>query len=471
MKQSFRCLLSIGCLGLFSSGTLLAENLFDKYSTVPAQERWKVPGPEEEVAGSQNGWYVTPHDLRPGKFGLAAPGKQVEKISEDEIVMIPQSVWGKYTMKITPNGGSGKFADWAKQFNEDKGVRFNGKVTKVGDDRKTFEAMLETERNKEPDLPVTLEVVKVQGEKPLPQVHSRQYGPHWRHTYDIYYPEGFDPKTDDPLPMVLNIHGGGWGALDKQTSGERWNNAGIAMGSINYRYVNEYQQAPEMTVPVAAPLLDSARAVQDIKYHAEELGIDPNKILLTGGSAGGATSAWLAMINDLADPDSNDPVARTSTRVFASAPHQAQTSLDPKQMQEWIPGITYGSHAFMTQDDFPAEVRKGPKDEQKEKMFQYWLENRDKYLEAIKDFSAYEHASADDPPMLLVYGGQEDVIPPKNTGNATHHPKFGEHLNKKLQELGVESLYWADNVSSGDKAYDGWQGTYFWMLHHSKGKE
>jgi hypothetical protein len=49
---------------------------------------------------------------------------------------------------------------------------------------------------------------------------------------------------------------------------------------------------------------------------------------------------------DLADPESNDAVVRESTRLWAAAPGQAQTSLDPKQMREWIPGITYGAHAF-----------------------------------------------------------------------------------------------------------------------------
>ncbi len=472
MQQLQRYLLTISCLGVsvFSFGNLGAETLFDKYSTEPAETRWEIPGPDEPVAGNQNTWYISPHDIRIGNFGFASPAKKVRKVSEDAIELIPRNVWGQYTWRITPAGDPEKFAEWSKQFSEEKNLRFNGKITDVGEDRKVFQAMLETERDAEPDLPVKMEVVKVENEKRLPEVHSRQYGPHWRHTYDVYYPEGFDPKTDDPLPVVLNIHGGGWGALDKSGYDERWPNSGVAYASMNYRYTGEFRQDPEMTVPVAAPLLDAARGLQHMKYHAEELGIDPNRILATGGSAGGATSAWLALVDDQADPDSPDPIARMSTRIAASTPNQAQTSLDPRQMQEWIPGITYGSQAFIPGDEFPDEVKKGPRDEQKKKQFEYWLENREKYLDAIKDFSAYEHASADDPPMMLVYGGQEDVIPPKDGGNATHHPKFGEYLHKRLQELGVESLYWADNVSTGDDTYDGWQGVYFWTLHHTKGK-
>jgi hypothetical protein len=45
-----------------------------------------------------------------------------------------------------------------------------------------------------------------------------------------------------------------------------------------------------------------------------------------------------------------------------------------------------------------------------------------------------------------------------NDGNATHHPKFGECLHKRLKALGVESCYWADNVECENKRYQGWQG-------------
>jgi acetyl esterase/lipase len=198
--------------------------------------------------------------------------------------------------------------------------------------------------------------------------------------------------------------------------------------------------------PKVAPITQeyAARCLQHVKYHAEKLGIDPDCILLTGGSAGGATSAWLAMRNDLADPDNTDPIAQVSTRALCSTPNQAQTSLDPIQMQKWIPGITYGAHAF--HPDLPKD---------KTERFQYGLAHRDEVLDAIADFSAYQQASADDPPMMPVYGGRKD-IPVADGGNGTHHPKFGEYLDKRLKELGVESYYWCDTVSSGVKRYDGW---------------
>ena len=67
-------------------------------------------------------------------------------------------------------------------------------------------------------MPCRFEVVETQKERRIPEVHSCQYGPPVKHAFDIYYPEDFLPETDEPLPFVVNIHGGGWGALDKINS-------------------------------------------------------------------------------------------------------------------------------------------------------------------------------------------------------------------------------------------------------------
>jgi acetyl esterase/lipase len=198
-----------------------------------------------------------------------------------------------------------------------------------------------------------------------------------------------------------------------------------------------------MTVPVAASLYDTARCLQFVRYHAKELGLDKNRVATWGGSAGGAAAAWLALRDDLADPESDDPVARESTRVTCAIPEQAQTSLDPKQMQEWIPGITYGSHIFLD----PAPAGEGAA------AFAVFLSKREALLPAIREFSAYEWASKEDPPTLFACGGQEDVIPPKDPGNATHHPQFSRRLSERLQSLGAESDWYADNVECRNPRY------------------
>jgi acetyl esterase/lipase len=182
--------------------------------------------------------------------------------------------------------------------------------------------------------------------------------------------------------------------------------------------------------PVEACLTDAARALQFLRSKAEELNIDNERIGATGGSAGGATTLWLALHDDLADPASDDPVARQSTRLWAAAPGQAQTSLDPKQMREWIPGITYGAHAFGID---PVE--------DKEAQFQAFLAARDELLAKgwIQQYSPYELVSADDPPIFQNYGGRGIEEGPGEKGWKTHSPLFGVRLKRRLDEVGVEN--------------------------------
>ena len=98
--------------------------------------------------------------------------------------------------------------------------------------------------------------------------------------------------------------------------------------------------------PVKACVSDAARALQTIRSKARDWNLDPRRIGATGGSAGACTSLWLALHDDLADPKSSDPIARESSRLTCAAVSGAQTSLDPKELREWMPNAIYGGHAF-----------------------------------------------------------------------------------------------------------------------------
>jgi acetyl esterase/lipase len=456
-------------LALFLAASAAAAGPLDRYyKDTGDRPRYAVPKPGEPVVGTQKTWYTMPYDLKPGHFSMNCDG--LSAVTEESFEVTPRSVVGKFTYRFTPlEKPAGRPAEnplHDRQLIAISDVRFDQlaevkdrnvlvrcTVTDVRPDGKGFRAEVPFAGG---PVPCRVDVVAEEDVNRRPEVHSRQYGPHAKHCFDVYYPEG-----DGPFPMLVRIHGGGWGALDKMNNrigqeADGWNERGIAFVSINYRYVSEYDQHPPMTVPVAAPLLDAVRCLQFIRYHAKALRLDPDRVCLTGGSAGGASSAWIALHDDMADPDSPDPVARMSTRVTCSTPHQAQTSLDPKQMREWIPQITYGAHAFFPSGDLP---KKGPE------RFGYFLEHREDILPHIRAFSAYEHASADDPPMLLVYGGQPNVLPAVDGGNATHHPQFGIRLHDRLKELGVESYVWAGDgkteggeVRASSDRYHGWPG-------------
>lgn len=239
------------------------------------------------------------------------------------------------------------------------------------------------------------------------------YGPHARNVLDFY-----PAKSDTPTPVVLYIHGGGWRGGDKKTNPKAFLDKGISVIAINYRYV---QNGVEENVvpPVKAPLGDAARALQCIRSKAAEWNLDKTKIGATGGSAGACTSLWLAFHDDMAKPESDDPIARESTRLYCAAVNGAQVSLDPKELREWMPNYRYGAHAFGLKD------------------IQSLIDNREKVLPWIQEYSPIEHVSKDDPPIALFYGGEVPVVgaSPKDP---THSGIMGVKLAERLEATGVD---------------------------------
>jgi len=219
------------------------------------------------VVGNQNGWFVTPHDMLPGSF---APSGSIENATDDSFEMTPNSVWGEYRFKITRTGPADSptpdlklrqvvsvrdihFAD-LQELTADNTLLFSGTLKTIGEDRKTFLADMGF---KDGPLECRLDLIDCQEKKLPPDVRSMRYGPHWQHTMDIYYPKDRGSK---PLPIILYIHGGGWGALDKEgvnRSVPDWTKLGFAVVSFNYRFVSNANEYPAMSPPVASSRRDS----------------------------------------------------------------------------------------------------------------------------------------------------------------------------------------------------------------------
>ena len=233
-------------------------------------------------------------------------------------------------------------------------------------------------------------------------------------------------ESAKPTPLVFFIHGGSWRSNDKDrvTGVKDYLAAGISVVSINYRFVQD-ATAAGIKPPVKWPLDDAARALQFVRSKAAEWNLDKVRVGASGGSAGACSSLWLAFHDDLADPTSADPIAHESTRLFCAGVLGAQTTLDPKQMKEWTPNSVYGGHAFGFNGD---KGKKIP-------AFTQFLENREKILPWIKEYSPYELVSAEDPPIYLYYS-----VPPalgKNQKDPTHTSNFGVKLEEKLKATGV----------------------------------
>jgi acetyl esterase/lipase len=265
-----------------------------------------------------------------------------------------------------------------------------------------------------------------EGERPDPTPPTKAnipYGTHEKQVMDFWKAES--PK---PTPLVFFIHGGSWKSNDKNkvTGVKEYLAAGISVISINYRFVQE-ATAAGIKPPVKWPLDDAARALQFVRSKASEFNIDKTRIGASGGSAGACSSLWLAFHDDMADPKSSDPVSRESTRLSCAGVFGAQTSLDPEQMREWTPNSTYGGHAFGLNGDKAKKISS----------FQEFLDSREKILPWIKEYSPYELATSDDPPVFMHY----TVVPAigRNQQDPTHTSNFGLKLHEKLKSIPVES--------------------------------
>lgn len=233
--------------------------------------------------------------------------------------------------------------------------------------------------------------------------------------------------SDKPTPLVIFIHGGAWCANDKDkvTGLRKYLPAGISVVSINYRFITQ-AHAAGIKPPVKWPLEDAARALQFVRSKAAEWNIDKTRIGASGGSAGACSSLWLAFHDDMADPKSSDPIARESTRLRCAGVVGAQTSLDPKQMKEWTSNINYGNQAFGF-NGVKGDNNSG---------FRQFLQNREKIMPWIQQYSPYELVTSDDPPVYLHYNDVPAIG--KNRPNATHSSNFGVELQKKMKSVGVE---------------------------------
>ena len=267
-------------------------------------------------------------------------------------------------------------------------------------------------------------------DRPTPTASDYAYG----HDSERQKFDFWQAKSERPTPLVLLIHGGGWMGGDKTGYGtgsiQPFLDAGISVASLNYRFI---PQAMEQKVepPVKACLYDAARALQTIRSKAKEWNLDPRRVGATGGSAGACTSLWLALHDDLADPKSDDPIARESSRLTCAAVNGAQTSLDPKELREWISNAIYGGHAF----GFAQPGRSRPQE------FELLLAGREKVLPWIKEYSPIELVSKDDPAIYLDYPNQK--TPPKlgqEETDPTHSAMYGVKLAEKLNAVGVEAV-------------------------------
>ncbi len=124
-------------------------------------------------------------------------------------------------------------------------------------------------------------------------------------TLTIYLPD----KSNNTGAAIVICPGGGYAleAMDHEgyAYAEFLQSKGIAGIVLKYRLPYGHHEIP---------LMDAQYALRTVRYNAAAWGIDPNKIGISGFSAGGHLASTAATHFDRGKPGSNDPIEKVSCR-------------------------------------------------------------------------------------------------------------------------------------------------------------
>jgi len=200
-------------------------------------------------------------------------------------------------------------------------------------------------------------------------VYDDRYGEHT--SMDVFLPSGSGPH-----PAIVFTHGGAWKFFHKErfrSVGRRFAESGYAAASVEYRLV------PEGRFPNA--VRDGACALAYVQNHANELGIDPNRIVVMGYSAG-------AQIMGLVATDATNPA------------FTADCAEGPPRAPQGVISVAGPMDMFTL-----ADVR----------VLETYLGGSPTTVPAIYNLaSPISHVTADDPPFLFIHGTADVLVPYSN---------------------------------------------------------
>lgn len=190
---------------------------------------------------------------------------------------------------------------------------------------------------------------------------------------------------------ILHLQSGGWYSPWKEPEAllpfeKPFLDAGYTV------FIVRHGSAPKYTVPEAAA--DVQRCVRYIRKNAADLGVDPNRLGAMGGSAGGHLTLMLATKGDDGDPAAKDPVLQASSRIAAGV-----SLFPPTDLRSWTtkpPAAIAAVPGLKPPLTFAADLE--------------------------DDVSPLLHVTADDAPVLMIHGDQDQLVPIEHSRNIV--PKF-----------------------------------------------
>jgi acetyl esterase/lipase len=191
---------------------------------------------------------------------------------------------------------------------------------------------------------------------------------------DVYMPH--TPAPDAARPVIIAIHGGGWRRLDKAGYGSRVAAAFVRDGYVVVAPNYVLSEPGQPSWPVN--LEDVQAAVRWVRSNAGTLGINPNEIVAMGESAGANLAALLGTYS------TQSPGDEVSSAVDAVVASSTPTDLTTLYNESPLAGLATAQFLGGSPEEVPA-----------------------RYIAA----SPIDRVSPGDPPMLLIDGRQDPLVP------------------------------------------------------------
>jgi acetyl esterase len=215
---------------------------------------------------------------------------------------------------------------------------------------------------------------------------------------DIFFPAGYKPSKK--YGCIIFFFGGGWSSGSTQQFygySKYMSSRGLIAISAQYRTHKSHKAIPKQCVE------DGKEAIRYIRKHAMELGIDPDKIIAGGGSAGGHVAAACAMCPEI-DSQSKSPISCTPNALVLLNP-------------------VYDN---------------GPDGYGHRRVTEYW-----------KDISPLHNIRKGLPPTIVFFGSKDKHVPVATIN--TFHKKMTELGNECSTYIYTEQAHGFFNVSKGGR--------------------
>ncbi|MEM7395249.1 MAG: alpha/beta hydrolase, partial [Verrucomicrobiota bacterium] len=218
---------------------------------------------------------------------------------------------------------------------------------------------------------------------------------------DLFLPEN---AADDALPLIVQLHGGGWWGGHRSHGVQRIMNM-VATGKYAGAAVG-YRLSVEAIWP--AQIQDCKTAIRWLKAHADQYGLDPERIGVFGRSAGGHLAAMLGVSAGVETFEGDGSIhPEQSSRVACVVSHCGPSDL-----------LTLNVYSNRVEPETP------------ESQEAYLLGGMVKDRRALaRNASPRYHVTPDDAPILLVHGTHDKGVPYRQA----------KAFNHVLKQVGVDA--------------------------------